>query len=212
MLSVELARELRDAGLAWRPARGDWVYLDGLRATAVVHEAMIVCGLPVLETDQGDHCLRSLAEVVWRPRLDQLLQALRERGEFVALDWSEGVWRCYGNASGVALAQGATAEEACARALLDALRSHDAPAAVEDNPPAAAPGASRKAGSLLERLACQAALLALRLAPGRHAPLDWAVTLLVTLFTLGFALTAATLAVWLGLRLLGVPVVLPAGA
>ncbi|MBI4507341.1 MAG: hypothetical protein HY691_17565 [Chloroflexi bacterium] len=212
MLSVELARELRDAGLPWQPARGDWAYLDGPRATVVVCDAMVVCGLPVLETDAGDHCLRSLDEAVWRPRLDQLLQALRERGEFVALDWSEGVWRCYGNASGVALAQGTTAEDACAGALLDALRAQAAPDGAADDELGRAKYPAGGRGSPLDRLACYAALLALRFGPAQRAPLDWAVTLLLTLFALGFALTAATLAVWLGLRLLGVPVVMPAGA
>lgn len=206
MLSVELARELKAAGVEWSPARGDWAYIERSRTAVVVHEAVVLCGRLVLETDQGDMVLDRPDEATWIPRLDQLLHALGAQGEFVALDWSEGQWRCYGNASGVALAQAATAEEACAKALLQALRTQQeaglAPAQPRTWP--------LKAASPLQRLVCPLALLLTRLLPGQRAPLDWAATLLLALFALGFALTAAALAVWLGLRLLGVPVALPA--
>jgi hypothetical protein len=206
VLTIELARELKAAGVGWMPERGDWVYLERQGMTVLVHDALVVCGRLVLETDRGDLALDGPDEATWRPRLDQLLQRLGERGEFVALDWSEGLWRCYGNASGVVLAQAATAEEACARALLEALRAQQE-AGDGPHPPAVWPA---KPASPLQRVLCPLVLLVARLLPGQRAALDWAATLLVTFFVLGFVLMAAALAVWLGLRLLDVPIVVPA--
>lgn len=208
MLSVEAARELQEAGLAWEPAPGDWVYFGHAGTAAIVHDVAFVCGWAVFETDRGSYSVRSLHEVVWCPRLDQLLQALRERGEFVALDWSEDTWRCYGSASGEALAQGATAEEACAQALLAALRSQSGGAT--DAQPVAEGRRPTGPWATVERVACLVAVLLFRLGVARRVPLDWTVVLVLTLFVLGFAATAAALVVWLALRLLGIPVVLPA--
>lgn len=65
MISLELARKLKEAGLEWEPQRGDWYYFgdDG-----ELHLLRVATPRPVPEV------------VYFAPRLDQLLAEIRELG------------------------------------------------------------------------------------------------------------------------------------
>ena len=113
MISVELARELAEAGMAWKPQPGDWYKHDGYKK---ITENMWH-GVPSLDLayylDNGN--------CVFCPRLDQLLAEIDGRG----WDWSlfmdnAGYHINIRNSRGEEheCIWGATPEEAAAQALL----------------------------------------------------------------------------------------------
>lgn len=65
MISLELAKKLKEAGLEWEPQRGDWYYFgdDG-----ELHLLRVATPRPVPEV------------VYFAPRLDQLLAEIEGRG------------------------------------------------------------------------------------------------------------------------------------
>ena len=103
MIDIDIARRLRDRGLAWEPADGDRFAIDNeqLRAETFMLSSMVVeqargrNGLPVLRFNgTTEWALDSVEqdEAVWLPREDQLREALgaafsalrrREDGGFV---------------------------------------------------------------------------------------------------------------------------------
>lgn len=87
MIDIDIARRLRDRGLAWEPADGDRFAIDNeqLRAETFMLSSMVVeqargrNGLPVLRFNgTTEWALDSVEqdEVVWLPREDQLRAAL----------------------------------------------------------------------------------------------------------------------------------------
>lgn len=74
MISIETARQLKEAGLEWEPKIGDWYHVVRFDGTVVDN--------PSLVTDctcwPGD-------EDIWSPRLDQLLANARDRGYEIGL-------------------------------------------------------------------------------------------------------------------------------
>lgn len=94
MIDIDVARRLRDAGLAWEPADGDLFAIDN----AQLREESFMLSSMVVEVGRGRTGIRLLrfngttewaldsveqAEAVWLPRADQLREALGEA--FVAL-------------------------------------------------------------------------------------------------------------------------------
>lgn len=87
MIDIDIARRLRDRGLAWEPADGDRFAIDNeqLRAETFMLSSMVVeqaagrSGHPVLRFNgTTEWALDSVEqdEVVWIPREDQLRSAL----------------------------------------------------------------------------------------------------------------------------------------
>ena len=86
MISLEKAKELKEAGLVWKPYFGDFLYAD--------EESKMVGGLCVGEIEIGEHknliCQNPLTgitrgikdseHIVWFPRLDQILEEIKKRG------------------------------------------------------------------------------------------------------------------------------------
>ena len=66
MISLELAKKLKDAGLEWEPKEGDYIlYPDG-ELTSI-----LTC---------GDVAFEDLEGCVFAPRLDQMLSEIEKRG------------------------------------------------------------------------------------------------------------------------------------
>ncbi|WP_394216885.1 hypothetical protein [Brachybacterium vulturis] len=89
MIDIDVARKLRDAGLAWEPADGDRFVIDvpEMRGEAFMLSSMVVervrgrTGLPLLRFNgTTEWALDSVEqhEVVWIPREDQLREELGE--------------------------------------------------------------------------------------------------------------------------------------
>ncbi|ATG51286.1 hypothetical protein CFK38_06915 [Brachybacterium vulturis] len=94
MIDIDVARKLRDAGLAWQPADGDRFVIDvqELRNEVFMLSSMVIervlgrAGLPLLRFNgTTEWALDSVEqhEVVWIPREDQLREVLGE--DFLAL-------------------------------------------------------------------------------------------------------------------------------
>ena len=83
MISLEKAKELKEAGLLWEPCFGEWVHVDG-ENKMIVHVCEgefgdykdIRCLSPFTGIAKG---LRDL-ECVWLPSLSQLLTEIEKRG------------------------------------------------------------------------------------------------------------------------------------
>jgi hypothetical protein len=135
MLPLELARQLRDAGLVWEPAEGDRFVLpdrdlDGRVFTIsemVVEVRRSPVGTLIAFNGTTEWALDAieLAETVWLPRESQLREALGDA--LLSLVRDDGSWRVTFRVGG-ALAErtGPTADEAYGRALLASLRSRGA--------------------------------------------------------------------------------------
>ena len=98
MITVELARALRDSGLAWHPVRGDNFSIDRIEVDTEVYtlsdmtvEAHTFTSGTVLGFNgTTEWALDSVAldDALWLPREDQLRELLG--GAFVALERVEG--------------------------------------------------------------------------------------------------------------------------
>ncbi|GGM88245.1 pilus assembly protein CpaE [Dactylosporangium sucinum] len=132
MISVELAHELRAAGLVWNPAPGDRFGIPdrGLDDQAFVLSDMII---QVHEVPHGavigfngttEWALDDIErdEAIWLPREDQLRSLLGEG--FRRLERAGDGWRVV--VDGQADTLGATPEDAYALAVLRRLRAHGA--------------------------------------------------------------------------------------
>lgn len=139
MLSLSLARQLKEAGLAWQPAVHDFFAVPdrGLDERVFVISSMAV----LVELLQGQPAVTfhgtaewaldyvMLAELVWLPSEAQLRQALEatlpaEPEPLLRLTRITGGYRCEIRAGGRPLVfEAAAASEAYAAALLHVLRS-----------------------------------------------------------------------------------------
>ncbi|UYG18041.1 hypothetical protein BRM3_06395 [Brachybacterium huguangmaarense] len=90
MIDLDVATRLRDRGLAWEPADGDWFVIDAelLRDQAFMLSSMVVeravgrRGEPLLRFNgTTEWALDAIEphEAIWIPREDQLREALGER-------------------------------------------------------------------------------------------------------------------------------------
>lgn len=129
MISVDLARELRDAGLHWEPTNGDIFFIPdrGLEeeryaiADMVVDIRMVQGGRQIAFNGAVEWALDAIAqhEVVWLPSETQLRELLGER--FAALRANDGGFQCVARIDGTELAYSAeTASDAYGKALLRA--------------------------------------------------------------------------------------------
>jgi hypothetical protein len=132
MISLELARALRDSGLVWRPERGDNFRIDRVEADAEVYtlsdmtvEAHTFSSGTVLGFNgTTEWALDSVAldDAQWLPREDQLRELLGPA--FASLERVEGRYRVTAVIDGDRLPFDATdAADAYARALLALLDS-----------------------------------------------------------------------------------------
>jgi len=72
MISLELAKKLKNAGLRWVPKRGDWCYFEDVGLIQ-----------PLLVTSyKAKHWLNDEDDIIWLPRLDQLLAEIEKRGYY----------------------------------------------------------------------------------------------------------------------------------
>jgi hypothetical protein len=127
VLPLDLARELRDAGLRWEPAEGDRFVLpdrdlDGQVFTIsemVVEVRRSPVGTLIAFNGTTEWALDAIeqAETVWLPREEQLRELLG--ADLRTLAQVEGGWRVTLDLHGVAVDRTApTASEAYGRALL----------------------------------------------------------------------------------------------
>ncbi len=133
MISVDLARALRDAGLVWHPRSGDRFVLtrgtfDGEVFTlsdmvVEAHEAASGSVLAFNGTTEWALDSTSADDALWLPREDQLRELLGS--SFRALTWDDGVHRVsvvLPGAAGPTRYPAAAAADAYAAALLDLVR------------------------------------------------------------------------------------------
>ena len=81
MIAMDLARELKVAGLPWRPQRAD-LAMDRLNvAFIVLSDGTDDAGGVQIDTGRGVERRPSLG-LTWLPRLDQLLAVFARRGAF----------------------------------------------------------------------------------------------------------------------------------
>jgi len=83
MISLELAKKLKNAGLRWEPKNGDFFTTPGTN--------LIQCAITPIRNIEY-----ATSKVVWLPRLDQLLAEIEKRGYVYDLHFSvlSGI-RCY---------------------------------------------------------------------------------------------------------------------
>lgn len=132
MISLELAKELRAAGLAWEPADGDRFVLADRNmddsvftiSEMVVEVQTAPVGQMIAFNGTTEWALDAVerAEAIWLPRESQLREALGDA--LLALVRGEGDWRVTTTIDDdIAEVAGPTAEEAYARALLRVLHA-----------------------------------------------------------------------------------------
>lgn len=136
MIDMDLARELKRAGLAWQPAERDCFaipesQLDG-QVFVVSQQATTLAmlkGQPALTFHgSSEWALDYLftTDAVWLPSETQLRQRLEELAgadTLLALERTSEGYRCRGGRAGAAWDErGASAEEAYAKAILAVLR------------------------------------------------------------------------------------------
>jgi hypothetical protein len=132
VITFELARELRDAGLEWRAREGDRFVLPGrdLDGRVFTISEMVVevrrapIGTLIAFNGTTEWALDSIeqAEAVWLPREEQLRETIGDA--LLALTRLDDGWRVTLRLRGeLAEAVGATASEAYGRALLARLRT-----------------------------------------------------------------------------------------
>ena len=131
MISIELARQLRDSGLRWQPAEGDrFIVPDrGLDhqvftiSDMTVDVRQVAGGQVIAFNGTVEWALDSINqwEVVWLPREAQLREHLGAK--FVALRRGEGLFHCEVELEGKrTVASHADAAEAYGLALLEVVR------------------------------------------------------------------------------------------
>jgi hypothetical protein len=132
VISLDLARDLRDAGLVWEPADGDrFVLPDRNMDDAVftisemvveVHNAPVGQVIAFNGTTEWALDAVERAEAVWIPRESQLREALGDT--LLSLVRGDGDWRCTVTVDGELIEVVAPeADEAYGRALLAVLGS-----------------------------------------------------------------------------------------
>jgi hypothetical protein len=136
MISLELAGQLRDAGLQWRPAERD---IFALPDRDMDDQVFVVSPLPALVQRVNGYPVVAfqasaewaldyvmLAEVLWMPSETQLREALGahlQPGETLRLDRTAEGYSCsFGSAVGARQFDGPDAETAYGRALLSVLQ------------------------------------------------------------------------------------------
>ena len=74
MISLELAKELKEAGLEWEPQIYD--YFDGPNGIEPVESLHLLDGMIEMVND----CRKHWVELLWLPTLSQLLTEIEQRG------------------------------------------------------------------------------------------------------------------------------------
>jgi len=102
MISIDLARRLRDRGMAWRPADGDRFFIPDRDlddqtfsiSDMVVTVRTVSHGRQIAFNGAVEWALDAIMqrEVVWLPSETQLRRMLGDR--FVSLERSDGAYRC----------------------------------------------------------------------------------------------------------------------
>jgi hypothetical protein len=139
MIDVDLARELKRAGLAWQPAERDWftipdtdlagqVFVVSQQTTTVE----VLKGQPALTFHgSSEWALDYLytTDAVWLPSETQLRQSLERlagASASLALERTADGYRCRGASGAITWDEAAAgAEESYARAILAVLRQRD---------------------------------------------------------------------------------------
>ncbi len=130
MIDLELARRLRDAGLAWQPADGDRFILPDREmdddvftiSQMVVEVRTAPVGKMIAFNGTTEWALDAVeqADAVWIPREHQLREALGDA--LLSLARTDEGWRCTIRVGGELVeAEAATAETAYGHALLHRL-------------------------------------------------------------------------------------------
>jgi hypothetical protein len=99
VISRALAAQLRDAGLAWRPAKGDWFAIpdrdldseEFVISDMVVETRLVARDRPLLTfngTTEWAMDTLAVSEALWLPREDQLREVLGE--SFIGLEHIPG--------------------------------------------------------------------------------------------------------------------------
>lgn len=84
MLSIELSRKLKDAGIVWEPAFGDLFYWQDYDHW----EKDVLAEQDTKEATSG--IAECTADWIFAPRLDQLLAKIEAQGWFVVLSYAFG--------------------------------------------------------------------------------------------------------------------------
>jgi len=83
MISLDMAKRLKEAGLKWVPQVGDWFRTEKLGPQVVYLGWMEVGNDPETSTDAPVLCPAIIryrhAECIWLPRLDQMIQEIDQR-------------------------------------------------------------------------------------------------------------------------------------
>ena len=127
MITIDLARELRDAGLVWQPADGDRFFLPDREmddsvftiSEMVVEVKTAPVGSIIAFNGTTEWALDAIeqAEAIWIPREHQLREALGEA--MLSLVRLDDGWRCTTRSGGQLVeTTEASAELASATALL----------------------------------------------------------------------------------------------
>ncbi len=136
MIPLHLARQLRDAGLAWEPADGDRFVLPdrGMDHEVFTISRMVVevrtapIGRMIAFNGTTEWALDAVeqAEAIWIPREEQLRRTLGDA--LLSLVQTEDGWRCTTRIRGtLAESEADTASEAYAHALLGLLEARAEP-------------------------------------------------------------------------------------
>jgi hypothetical protein len=86
MISLDKARELKEAGLVWEPKEGDWYYSNNTKTTILA------------DFDRAGDIISLAAQkspgwLVWLPSLSQLLAEIEARGIMYKLGCARGNYR-----------------------------------------------------------------------------------------------------------------------
>jgi len=130
VISVDLARSLRTAGLTWEPATGDWFVVDAeelledrlVMSTLTVDVHRFATGTVLGFNGTTEWALDSVAvsDTLWLPTENQLRDRLGDA--FTRLDRSAGGWRVELSVADAPISfTSADAADAYARALLHLL-------------------------------------------------------------------------------------------
>ncbi len=130
MVSVDLARSLRTAGLSWEPATGDWFVVDAeelledrlVLSTLTVDVHRFSTGTVLGFNGTTEWALDSVpvSDTLWLPTEDQLRDRLG--AAFTSLDRTDGGWRVELSVEGAGISfTSPAAADAYGRALLHLL-------------------------------------------------------------------------------------------
>lgn len=130
MITLDLARDLRDAGLRWNPANGDRFVIPDREmddrvfwiSDMTVEVRPTPVGTAIMFNGTTEWALDAVMqhEVIWLPRETQLRQTIGPA--FIALQATDGGLSCVVDLDGAPVAhEGVSAAEAYGRALLHLL-------------------------------------------------------------------------------------------